>query len=675
MIISVVTNFFKNVSKKIAGLFSVILLFTGSVQAQIVIREFNADSLLTILENSSPDTTRVDILLMLAESYFFKSPPISLKYSTEALQLARKLNFKIGIGNSLIRSGESLRQIGEYPAALKAQFDALEIYKELKNKRLEAASYGFIGRTYFDIGEHAEAIPYLRRWIEMDKGPEQGEEDALFTAFLGTSYSFLNKPDSAFFFINQAKNRAKSPPQVSLVTLFTGMIFQILDNRDSAFYYYKKDLSYAQAHQIYVHVCGASERIAVLFDQMNQIDSSIYYANKAFRLATITNLRPKIRELSDLLSKNLKKKGELDSSLYYAHLVNAMTDSIYGKEKSNDLQLLALREQRRGQEIRQEEERHKNRMIVLGLSAFAIVLTFGGAILFRSNRLTRKSNIALEKSLTDLKSTQAQLVQSEKMASLGELTAGIAHEIQNPLNFVNNFSEINTELIEELKAESIKPKTAWDESLIKETLDNISDNEQKIVHHGKRADAIVKSMLQHSRTSSGKKEPTDLNALCDEYLRLAYYGLRAKDKSFNAKFETNLNPTLPKINVVPQDIGRVILNLINNAFYAVSEKQKSESAKPGSSFEPTVIVSTHFSLSVGEGRGEALITVKDNGPGIPDSIKEKIFQPFFTTKPTGQGTGLGLSLSYDIVKAHGGELSVETKVGEGTEFIIYLTSL
>jgi signal transduction histidine kinase len=270
----------------------------------------------------------------------------------------------------------------------------------------------------------------------------------------------------------------------------------------------------------------------------------------------------------------------------------------------------------------------------------------------------------LEKSLIDLKSTQSQLIQSEKMASLGELTAGIAHEIQNPLNFVNNFSEVNNELIDELKAESTKPKAEWDELLIKDTLGNLKDNEQKIVHHGKRADAIVKSMLQHSRTITGKRELTDINALCAEYLRLSYHGLRAKDKSFNSKFDTHLDPALPKLNVIPQDIGRVLLNLINNAFYAVSEKQKVESGKTGPGYEPTVTVST-------KNLGDKIeISVKDNGNGIPDSIKEKIFQPFFTTKPTGQGTGLGLSLSYDIVKAHGGELKLETKEIEGTTFSI-----
>ena len=268
----------------------------------------------------------------------------------------------------------------------------------------------------------------------------------------------------------------------------------------------------------------------------------------------------------------------------------------------------------------------------------------------------------IEKAYQELKVTQSQLIQSEKMASLGELTAGIAHEIQNPLNFVNNFSEVNTELIEELKAESVKPKVDRDDQLFDEILNTLKENEQKIVHHGKRADAIVKGMLQHSRTSSGIKEPTDINALCDEYLRLTYHGLRAKDKSFNAEMKTDFDASLPKVNVIPQDIGRVILNLLTNAFYVVNEKKQLNI--PG--YEPTVTVSTKRLSHKVE------IRVVDNGIGIPQKVVDKIFQPFFTTKPTGQGTGLGLSLSYDIVKAHGGELKVETKEGEGSTFIIQL---
>jgi len=239
-------------------------------------------------------------------------------------------------------------------------------------------------------------------------------------------------------------------------------------------------------------------------------------------------------------------------------------------------------------------------------------------------------------------------------------SAGIAHEIQNPLNFVNNFSEVSNELIDEMNVELEK----GDINEAKAIANDVKQNLEKINHHGKRAADIVKGMLQHSRTSSGQKELTDINALADEYQRLAYHGLRAKDKSFNAKFETHLDPTLPKINVVPQDLGRVVLNLINNAFYAVSERLRQ--AQPDIGYEPTVIVST-------KNLGNKIeISVKDNGSGIPDSIKEKIFQPFFTTKPTGQGTGLGLSLSYDIVKAHGGDITVDTRENEGTEFTIKL---
>ena len=293
-------------------------------------------------------------------------------------------------------------------------------------------------------------------------------------------------------------------------------------------------------------------------------------------------------------------------------------------------------------------------------------------IVFRSRMLQKENKVLeekvalrtsqLEKSLEDLKATQNQLVQSEKMASLGELTAGIAHEIQNPLNFINNFSEVNTELIAEMKEEISKGNM---EEVIALAAD-IQSNEQKINHHGKRADAIVKGMLQHSRNNNGQKELTDINALCDEYLRLSYHGLRAKDKSFNAKFDTDFDKTIEKMNVVPQDLGRVILNLITNAFHAVTERKKAEIAISNLSYEPTVSIITKKT------GGKIFIRVKDNGKGIPKNIVDKIFQPFFTTKPTGQGTGLGLSLSYDLVKAHGGELTVETKEGEGSAFIIQL---
>jgi two-component system, NtrC family, sensor kinase len=321
----------------------------------------------------------------------------------------------------------------------------------------------------------------------------------------------------------------------------------------------------------------------------------------------------------------------------------------------------------RKEQIRTQHEEEINKIIAARKEELEVMVTE------RTAELTKQKE-ELEHALAELRSTQTQLIQSEKMASLGELTAGIAHEIQNPLNFVNNFSEVNTELIEELKTEKLKAKTERDEDLENELLTNIVQNLEKINHHGKRADAIVKGMLQHSRKNTGIKEPVDINALADEYLRLSYHGLRAKDKSFNATMKTDFDETLSagnagagKINVVPQDIGRVMLNLFTNAFYSVAEKKKTHLASNGETeYEPTVAVSTK---KMGN---KIQIKVSDNGNGIPQKVLDKIFQPFFTTKPTGEGTGLGLSLSYDIVKAHGGEIKIKSNEGEGAEFIIYL---
>ncbi len=282
-------------------------------------------------------------------------------------------------------------------------------------------------------------------------------------------------------------------------------------------------------------------------------------------------------------------------------------------------------------------------------------------VVARTTELTAQKE-ELEKTLAELKSAQTQLVHSEKMASLGELTAGIAHEIQNPLNFVNNFSELSLELAQELKEEIEKPE--MDTAQVLDLARDLAQNQEKINHHGKRAANIVTAMLQHSRTSTGKKEPTDLNVLADEYLRLAYHGLRAKDKNFNAGMVTDLDPAIDKVQIIPQDFGRVLLNLINNAFYAVT--QRKNQAPEG--YEPTVTVSTRLLQS-----DMVEIRIQDNGTGIPKDLKAKIFQPFFTTKPTGQGTGLGLSLAFDIVtKGHGGTMEVESAEGQGTTFVIRL---
>ena len=366
-----------------------------------------------------------------------------------------------------------------------------------------------------------------------------------------------------------------------------------------------------------------------------------------------------------------------DSALKYLRTAVAVKDSLFSLEKTTAIQNLAIKEREKQKEIEASELKFQNRLKMYSLAGGIFVLLVIAGILFKNNRTKQKTNSLLqqqkakvESTLTELKSTQAQLIQSEKMASLGELTAGIAHEIQNPLNFVNNFSELNNELIQELKSENLIPiaiGTKFEERA--KLLDDVYQNNEKIKYHGKRADAIVKGMLLHSRISGGQKELTDINALADEYLRLSYHaclsgrqGMRARDKAFNVELQTDFDPSIEKLNIIPQDIGRVLLNLYNNAFYAVNEK-----LKPGiEHFKPVVSVKTENQ------NGGIKITVKDNGNGIPERLLDKIFQPFFTTKPTGQGTGLGLSLAYDIVKSHGGEIKVESKEGKGTDFIIQL---
>jgi signal transduction histidine kinase len=387
------------------------------------------------------------------------------------------------------------------------------------------------------------------------------------------------------------------------------------------------------------------------------------YATEALQLAIELNQPYFISSSSDLLAGAWKMKGNADSAFAYLSTAKRLRDSLSAdqNQKLTKFQNLNFEAQTQLEKEAQNSIDAKNKIRIIALIFGIALLSILAFVFYRNNLQKQKANKVLQKTLTDLKSTQTLLIQSEKMASLGELTAGIAHEIQNPLNFVNNFSDVNTELIDELQEEVSNGN--YEE--IKTIANAIKENEQKINHHGKRAGDIVKGMLEHSRSSKGVKEPTDINALADEYLRLSYHGLRAKDKNFNAEIKTDFDESIGKINIIPQNIGRVFLNLFNNAFYAVNEQKIQNSI----SYNPTVSVKSE------KCDGKVRITVRDNGKGIPQKIIDKIFQPFFTTKPTGEGTGLGLSLSYDIIKAHGGEIKVESKEGEGSEFVIQLPNV
>jgi two-component system, NtrC family, sensor kinase len=501
---------------------------------------------------------------------------------------------------------------------------------------------------------------------------------------LSTNYLMLNQPDSALIYAREGESYAKQggvTKYLAYIWSVMGDIYRGKGNDSLALYYYHQSLQMGNVTGNFSSVAATYEKLITYYIERNKSDSVLYYASinlPAIKslgavtsfVASEVNLGKAYQHLATAYSMKEKE----DSTNKYLQLALTVKDSLTAEKLKRlaAFQRLTLDEQVRLQN--EEKERiaagNKRRLYLLLAGIGVAVIIIG--LIYRNNRQKQRAYNLLQRqkeetdlqrekaatALEELKSTQSQLIQSEKMASLGELTAGIAHEIQNPLNFVNNFSEVSGELITELVDEVNKGNTAE----VKAIAGDLQGNLEKILHHGKRADAIVKGMLQHSRSSSGTKEPTDINELADEYLRLAYHGLRAKDHSFNATLKTSFDESVGNISIIPQDMGRVLLNLLTNAFYAVNEKAKQGLQR----YEPAVEVSTKKTGAKVE------VKVSDNGNGIPPHISEKIFQPFFTTKPTGQGTGLGLSLSYDIVKAHGGELKVETKEGGGATFILQL---
>lgn len=499
-----------------------------------------------------------------------------------------------------------------------------------------------------------------------------GNEKLLFEArvITGKAYTFLRqeKLDSALAILQSAeKNLDIYKEYKPFFHWVYGSVLMELKEYSTAKKYLLQALSQSNSKNV---TTRSAFKVSQVYRYTNQIDSAYYYARMLMDTLKIfgsANYEVDLGVAYDNIYKCFLVMNNIDSSYKYARLALHANDSLSALRLKNlsEFQQLSFNEQKRLEGIETERKNKTVRWVAYFSIIFTALVAFIAVILFRNARLRKKTNAillqekkTLELTLDKLKSTQAQLVQSEKMASLGELTAGIAHEIQNPLNFVNNFSEVSNELVDEMNAELAKGDLEEAKLIAKDVKQNL----EKITHHGKRADAIVKGMLQHSRTGSGKKEPTNINQLCDEYLRLAYHGLRAKDKSFNAILQSEFDETIELLNIVSQDIGRVVLNLITNAFYTVTEKSKLKLA----GYEPKVTVSTKKMSN------QIHISVADNGNGISQKILDKIFQPFFTTKPTGEGTGLGLSLSYDIVKAHGGELKVETKESEGTIFTIIL---
>jgi two-component system, NtrC family, sensor kinase len=693
------------------SLFIVAVKFTAAQQSYV-------DSFQKQISITQNDTIKLVVLRNIARIYSEINPDSAFHYAEKSLIIARKLNLKLDEAGALREMGYAIMNLGNYPRSLQTILSALAITEDPKSEQRVlvgkypgdddiinhtsavhaqrlgelAFTHQIMGLLYSNTNNYEKA---LFHHLEGRKAAEQSGNiplQSIINMTMARVYLNLKKPDSALMTEQKAYEQAMQTEYkryLGSILLNMGRIYAAQRNKHLAAEYYKKALVASAYQNSYPRGVVASDLLlAEIYKQSGKRDSSLLYIKDALPVAQYLNAPELLLRSYTALADYYKTTNNNDSAVKYQSLIIKINDSSFNSKQAQQFQNIDFDERQRQQQIETAKAAYRNKLrtyvLLAGIGIFlllAIILLRNNrhkqkayALLKKQKQETDKQKSMVEQTLAELKSTQAQLIQSEKMASLGELTAGIAHEIQNPLNFVNNFSEVNNELLTEMKNEIDKGN--FQEA--KNIAASLEQNMEKITFHGKRADGIVKGMLQHSRASSGQKELTDINALTDECLRLSYHGMRAKDKSFNVEIKTDFDGNTGEINIIPQDIGRVLLNLFTNAFYSVTEKKsQAGDARPddpvGRGYEPTISVSTK-KVGNKSDNYRIEIRVRDNGNGIPQKVLDKIFQPFFTTKPTGQGTGLGLSLSYDIVKAHGGELKVETKEGEGAEFIIQLPS-
>ena len=611
----------------------------------------------------------------------------ALIFFEKSFSLAEKIHYKKALPRILNSIGVVYLNQGNYSAALNKFYESLKDAEAIDNKVLASAVLNNIAIVHFYQGKLNEAESTYRETLTIAMEMSDTLDIVLAYNNIGEVNAEQKKyPEALQNFLTAHRLAViKNNPEYEVITTNNlANIYFKLDSTGKAIDYFENALRLAKENDYGTAICKALIGLAKVKSNQGLFKEALANGLEGLQKAKAMGQVQLLRDANEIIADIYEASGDGNNAIKYFRVYKMYSDSLINIESAR-----ADATNKAGYEFSKKElefERKTLQQRWLIFSALAALFTLIVIVwiisrnkkrlnhtykdLQQKNIVIEAQKIKAEETLITLKDTQKQLIQSEKMASLGELTAGIAHEIQNPLNFVNNFSELNSELLIELKNEVIKGNIEEASAIA----NDIESNSEKINHHGKRADAIVKGMLQHSRSSSGIKEPTDINALCNEYLRLSYHGLRAKDKSFNATLKTDFDETIGKVNVIPQDMGRVILNLLTNAFYVVKEKSASTSAT-GQPYEPTVTVTTRrlgSPLTSRDG-GKVEISVSDNGNGIPQKVLDKIFQPFFTTKPTGQGTGLGLSLSYDIVtKGHGGELKVETKEGEGSVFIINL---
>lgn len=641
-----------------------------------------ADSLALIYHQTTlTDTAKLELLRNLS-FHEMRDLTKGLKYAEELISLSERTGNDTYLRVGYFLKGTKKRLMGNLDEALEAYFKSAELARKTHHLVGEGESYGAIADIYSIGNNHTNAMNYYNKAIISLRQSNNSISLASVLSNAGDQFRKTKIYDSALLYSEEAKVIFDKVNHLigkgySLGNI--GMVYASLGKNNLAEKNINEAIRILEETQDYYPICVYLTSMADVYLNKGDNQEALNYTLRSLRLAEQYGLKEQLADASFKLSELYEKTGNLSEAFKYYKKHIAYRDSI---NNINSVQKMAdlrtnyevSQKQIEVNMLKKQKRNEKNLTVALGIILCLTIIILGillnniqnrqkaYKILNLQKQKTDEQKAKAEDALTELQVTQKQLIQSAKMVSLGELTAGIAHEIQNPLNFVNNFSEVSVELLGELRKGTVNKLKASDKSEADEIIDNLTDILKKISDHGKRADSIVKGMLQHSRASTGKKEPTDINALADEFLRLSYHGLRAKDKEFNANFTSDFDESIGKMEVVAQDIGRVLLNLYNNAFYAVNKKKKQGNG----AFEPLVSVTTK---RVGN---KVELSVKDNGIGIPQNILDKIFQPFFTTKPPGQGTGLGLSLAYDIIKAHGGEIKVETNGTEGSTFTVQL---
>ncbi|MGY2132845.1 ATP-binding protein [Hymenobacter sp. HD11105] len=639
------------------------------------------DSLRQPLLRQPADTNRVHLLNDLSFNCRSTQPDTAYRLAQQAYALARHLNYPIGQAKALSAMGVVMAQLGDYPRSLRLLQQSLALSQSLHQLRQQGVAHNNMAVVYIDQRDYAQGLRHQRealRLFTLHQRQAGQRPDSLLSTVnytnLGELYANSGQLDSAEVYLRLALRFARNPEAQSVLPNALYILGDVRKHQrqvDEALRLYRRAGQLAQDLTEQNIICL---RLAMLYQEMGARDSSLVHARRALEAGQQSSFLTGILPASQLLAQLYEGRDDTRALRYYKIAV-AAKDSLFSQQRVKQLLTIRFEEQQRQQELASTKKAYQDRLRVYGLTGLAGAVMVVALLLWRTTRRQRRSNELLsqqkaeldqqrakaEEAYQALHRTQAQLIQREKMASLGELTAGIAHEIQNPLNFVNNFAEVSAELLEDLQTEQRNPNR--DAAAELELLTDLKSNLLKINHHGRRADAIVRGMLAHSNHASGVKQPTKLNALTTEYLRLAYQDQRSKDKGFVCELVTDFDENLGSFSVVPQDIGRVLINLFNNAFYATQQRRQ----RADSSYHPQVRVQTRL------GKREVEIRVWDNGMGMPAAVQGKVFQPFFTTKPAGQGTGLGLSLAYDIItQGHGGTFEVRSEEGQYTEFTLQL---